>query len=1160
MLHICRSNRVEALLDRLARRLGTNPPASPFTPELVVTPSPAMARWVQLGLARAHGVAANLSYPLPASFVWQLARDLLGDLPEEDALALEPMAWRIFGALPGLLAEPAFTPLRHYLAADAASGAAAVRRWQLATRIADAFDRYQLYRPDLIRGWSDPDGRGDGAGATGEDAWQPILWRHLIERLGQHRVAVIDRLLGRLAAGPCPGLPERASLFAVSSLPPLLVEVFRALAARTRVDLYLHCPTDQFWADLVTQKVQARKRLDHPEEADLWEVGNPLLSSWGRQGQALQDLLLCGETPMEDTDAWVDPQADTLLHRLQHDIFHLVGPEARPLPLSPNDSLQVQICHSPLRECQVLHDWLLDLFEREPDLRPEDCLVTIPEIDAYAPYIEAVFERDPSGARPHIPWNLSDISLRDEHPLIRIFLQLLDLPDSRFGHAEILCYLDVPELAQAFGLDAEAVAQVKALLEEARLRWGLDGAHKARLGLPEVVENTWAQAEQRLFGGYALAAAGCGPEPEPEPESDPGSGSDARFADIAPIAGVEGGAALALGCFWRLLAELQQTAADLARPRRVAEWQGTLSRLLATFFGDLGDPDGRVQKVRDALADLAEQAAVLDAKSPGGADEAIPLALVRHWLGDRLGNTSRRGRYFRGGVTFCGMRPMRSLPFQVICCLGLRDGVFPRPDRPVAFDLMRRTWRPGDPRKGDEDRYLFLETLLCARRRLYLSYVGRDLRRNAERQPSVLLRELLDAIDQRFGLPPQPDRMQRPGDQPLPFSASLTRVAPLQPFSPRNFQDAGPAAGPSFDAGWCELARATLATVRRGTERESGEPRLEPWPRTRLPSAPDALREVSLTQLERWLRHPLRHFVRTRLQIDLHEKDAEPDDEPFALDHLQKFELKRHLVLGPLGQTPGRDRGAVLGIRALAARGDLPHGAFAGLTYTDALEEIAPILSELEPYTGSTPQQVPVDLAFDPESNLGLPDGPTRLVGQIPGLYSGLGLLRVRPANLKGVDILALWLHHLAWCAAVPTPPYGRRESLLIAQDRSFRVDDDLGQASARRHLALYLRLYWEGLHRPLPVLPKASHAYARCLHEGKAPERPVSQQWNGNGFQDIPGEREDPYVQVVLRGQAPDLLAMPEFAELAEALYGEVLARDTAGLGSDQTAGPDGA
>ena len=855
MLHVFRSNLVETLLDLLALRLREAPLASPMTPELVVAPSPAMARWVNLGLAQRLGIAANLTYPLPASFVWGLTSEVLSDTPEGqpmggqaprppagkmpalpggvaegDPLALEPMAWRIFGALPGLIADPAFAPLRHYLGADGAAPpqasptrgegmGSAIKRWQLAGRIADTFDRYQLYRPDLIRTWSNPGPGPVTEPATDPDAWQPILWRHLCTGVPRHRVAAIDQLLGRLGGtGAFPGLPARVALFAISSLPPLLVEVIQALALHTRVDLYLHAPTDQFWADLVNEKVQARQRLEHPDQTELWEVGNPLLSSWGRQGQALQDLLLNRENLQLEVDAWAQPTTDSLLHRLQHDIFHLTGPEAGPQSLEPDASLQVQVCHSPLRECQVLHDWLLDLFETEPDLKPEDCLVMIPEIDTFAPYIEAVFERDPSGARPHIPWNLSDISLRDEHPLIRVFLQLLDLPNSRFGHAEILSYLDVPELAESFGLDAEAVAQVRDWLAEARLRWGLDAAHKARLGLPEVTENTWAQVEQRLFGGYALGGSA------EELGTDPGDELEPRFAGIVPIAGVEGTAAQVLGRFWHLLSGLQDAAAALARPRPVAQWQETLTRLLADFFGER-ERRGRAG-AKGPRRPGGPGRSGLRARCPDQNGEPVPLALIRHWLSERLGSTSRHGRYFRGGVTFCGMRPMRSLPFQVICVLGLRDGVFPRPDRPVEFDLMRRAWRPGDPRKGDEDRYLFLETLLCARRRLYLSYVGRDLRGNAERQPSVLLRELLDAIDQRYT--PTPTAETGPGQDPEPFSKRLIRVAPLQPFSPRNYQ----APKASFDAAWCALAQASLTA----TARPGADPR-PPWPEARLPAA-----------------------------------------------------------------------------------------------------------------------------------------------------------------------------------------------------------------------------------------------------------------------------------------------------------------------------------
>jgi exodeoxyribonuclease V gamma subunit len=184
MLHICRSNRIELLLQRLADRLKTEPLSSPLVPEVVVTPSPAMARWVNLQLAARHGVAANYQYPLLASFIWQLARELLGDLPETDPLAPEIMTWKLYALLPGLIREPAFAVLAHYLRQDTDG----LKRLQLAGRIADVFDRYQFYRPEQLREW--------GAGKDGD--WQAELWRRLTSGVAQHRLAVIGRLFVRL--------------------------------------------------------------------------------------------------------------------------------------------------------------------------------------------------------------------------------------------------------------------------------------------------------------------------------------------------------------------------------------------------------------------------------------------------------------------------------------------------------------------------------------------------------------------------------------------------------------------------------------------------------------------------------------------------------------------------------------------------------------------------------------------------------------------------------------------------------------------------------------------------------------------------------------------------------------------------------------------------
>jgi exodeoxyribonuclease V gamma subunit len=279
------------------------------------------------------------------------------------------------------------------------------------------------------------------------------------------------------------------------------------------------------------------------------------------------------------------------------------------------------------------------------------------------------------------------------------------------------------------------------------------------------------------------------------------------------------------------------------------------------------------------------------------------------------------------------------------------------------------------------------------------------------------------------------------------------------------------------------------------------------------------------------------------LGIYLAEEEVEADDEPFDLDGLGDFDLKRRLIAGRLHALP-RATGpgdGIPGVRALAARGDLPHGAFAGLTQAEALDQVRPLLDRIEAYRGLEPGRIDLDLSFDPGVELARPDGPTRLFGQVPDLYPGLGLLRVRPSKLKGDQVLTLWLHLLAWCAA--RPGEGPRTGLLIASDQTLSLALDLDPQTARGELARVLGWYWEGLHRPLPLFPKASYAYAQAWAKDKDPAGPVTDAWTGNNFQKIHGERDDPNIRLILNGADLNPMDIPEFAELTQELYGPALA-----------------
>ncbi len=227
-----------------------------------------------------------------------------------------------------------------------------------------------------------------------------------------------------------------------------------------------------------------------------------------------------------------------------------------------------------------------------------------------------------------------------------------------------------------------------------------------------------------------------------------------------------------------------------------------------------------------------------------------------------------------GGMTFCAMLPMRSIPFRVICLLGMNDDAYPRQTKPLGFDLMARNPRPGDRSRRNDDRYLFLEAILSAREKLHISYVGQSIQDNSIRPPSVLVSELLDYIEEGFEVP---------GEKILEHIVTKHR---LQAFSPEYFRKKG-----------------KLIQLFPG---ESARPHGRSWILTKkerrfitrgLPEPSEEWKTVDVNQLCRFLTNPAKFLLTQRLGIYLEEEEALFDEtEPFEVKGLEKYQLEQELV------------------------------------------------------------------------------------------------------------------------------------------------------------------------------------------------------------------------------------------------------------------------
>ena len=523
------SNRLEVLAEKLAATMRDDP-LGPLEREVIVVQSRGMYRWLTLELAKRLGIAATIATPFPGTFCRALAERVEGRLaagPAEryeitspSAFDRDTLAWRIFRLL-GHGGREVREPAAAYTKDDPDQR----KRYQLATRLAERFDEYQLYRPDLLLAWERGEQPIAQPSRLDTAKWQAATWRALVadaEGTDVHlakRFVTLTRELTEIDTAPR-GLPRRISVFGAASLPPIFLDLLAAAARFSSVSIYLVNPTREFWSDIRSAR-EAAAQIDRVREkalADEYahvELGNPLLASLGRQGRELAGLLHERDA---DGSAWQDldyvvPQRRTVLATLQADVVELIDRNASTdtagrMPLPDDDrSVEIHVCHSPMREMQVLRDTILDAFTRDAALRPNDVFVLAPDIGKYAPYIEAVFGVEHAG-EPHLPFTIADRSARSEQPIVDAAFRILESVGGRATASEVLALLDAEPIRRAAGITAVQLPTVREWVRVANIRWGIDGAHRRdTLELPCDDFDTWRAGLDRLLLGYAIGDA-----------------------------------------------------------------------------------------------------------------------------------------------------------------------------------------------------------------------------------------------------------------------------------------------------------------------------------------------------------------------------------------------------------------------------------------------------------------------------------------------------------------------------------------------------------------------------------------------------------------------------------------------------------------------------
>ena len=1057
-LRLFTGNRMEVLIDALATLVHRHP-LPVFEPEYIVVQSRGMQRWVSMELARRFGVWAGTEYPFPNRLVQQLF-DWLGlSQPDSARFSREAMCWTCMRILPGMLQRESFTPLRSYLRHDRDG----LKLFQLSGRIADTFDQYTLFRPDLLEAWE----RGGGDSAPD---WQPELWRSLVAGgSGMHRGRLKSEFCRKVRHAPLPpGFPGRLSLFGISYMPPYHIEILEALAARIPVSIFLLSPTREYWPDIVSRRRLLRMS---GSERELSTKGNPLLASLGRSGREFADLLLDAGGIETEENLYRDPGGDTLLHALQSDMLKLQGTgeegERRPAPDPADRSVQVHSCHNPLREVEVLHDNLLDLLERLPGLEPRDIVVMTPDIETYAPYIATVFGAPDDGV-PRLPHSVSDRRMLDEGGIAPAMLKLLELYGSRLTAPALFDLLSSPPVSRRFRLDDGNLDTIRRWIEATRIRWGMDERSRSRLGLPPFRENSWRAGLERLLLGYAMQEEGT------------------VYEGVLPFE--VGGEAETLGRLADFIDAVDWLSMQFERPRTLDGWRELFLSMLAAFIeadGESGRELAHLTADIDRLRELAAEA---------GFDGEVQPPVMIAWLRARLEQFEMGLGFMTGGITFCTMLPMRSIPFRVVAMIGMNDGAFPRQRRPPGFDLMVREPRKGDHSVRGDDRDLFLESMLSARDVLYLSHVGQSVRDNTPLPPSVLVSELLDAIDRGFAFPEGDCAASRLllRHRLQGFNrAYFTKGSPLFSYSGENFR----ALGHRHPAG------------------------SRPFVDEPLPEPADRERTVTIDDLVAFFANPAACFLDRRLGLRP-SAALQPleEREPFGAGGLDAYLMRQELLDALID---GGDAHAMLPL--FRARGLLPPAMHGELLFRELLAEADAFARKVRELQGGG--------VFE-ALEAGLDIGGCRLDGRLDRLLPS-GQLLWRCARMREKDRIRAWVCHLVLGASGTSRP---QETRLVMLDRTVRYTP---AADAACCLETMLSLYRQGLREPLPFFPRASMAWAaKAGREERERLDAAVAAWR-EGYGGMEGEDSDPAFR---RCFGPEPPFGERFRHIAESVLSPML------------------
>lgn len=1085
MFILYKSYNFHYLMKKACSIITTTPLCNPLANEIFITPNKTINHWIKIFIAQQCSIASNIKFFKFNEFAWTIFQYINPEKYSKSEFEKYHLIWKMMN----------IKNIRN-MTKFISNSNSKTKLFEIISFLSQQFKEYLFYRPDLIQKWEQLSENPLNINLLCIDQ-KKLLWATLIKYMQRKNQPIwnyanllflLEKKIKQKKIN-INKFPSRIFVFGNDILTPYNIIMLKKISNLCSIYFFYTTPyknekillreikskthqcnliekcASHFFKETIRCKKYANKTVNIHND-----VTN--ISFWGKYGYDY--TLLLSLISKKEINLFNIPQSISLLNKIKKNIiqtnFNLnVKKNKKNTNYSINKkviynndkSISIHICTTLKREIEVLHDNLLDVLNNHYDVLFHDILIISKNINRYIPFIHSIFNS--ISPKHRIPFYITSTSNEEKNTISKIILQILDLPNNPLDEKNILDFLKNSFILEKFNIKEKEIIILLKIIKKIQIKSETNNALKKHK-LPKInKEYTFSNEDKRIFLGKAI--------------------NDVNYTIWNTIVPCNYLNEKHYTIFSKLITFkllLQKWKKKLSISKPLTSWKIIFEQLLNDFFKRNEVEKEEITSIKKHWNKIVE---------PGiqeGYTKKLPIKLLKNELLKNLSQKKNIYDCFSGRVTFCNGFILRSIPFKVICIIGMNDKFIIQNIPTKYLNLIHKHPRICDPYRKNKYEYLFLETILATQKVLLISYSKEPEKNDQTNQRSILIDQLLSYISKNFYIfNKKCEKKRKDNKKKLIFHLCYFHTD--QPYNIKNFIQESKYQ--SFNETWLKISQL------KQKNKKNFEKALQII----------KFKDIILSELIAFWKHPVQYFFNKRLHIILNNiKNIDLNKENFSITKLNHYIISMNIIDFLLKKKNTKKL-----LLYYQCKGIIPIGNLGEIYWEN---------------------QIILMTSLYKKSNLinkNLRNAKFRIKVNQYTLFGVLknknktGLLRLKPTTINNKDIISLWLEHLVCCSI-----YGPSNSTILGLKNSNYTFIKLKKKKAKDLLNKYIIGYVKGMHKPI-LLTNSGINWLSTIYDKKykiiSKEKTQLQKskknmiatWEGNNWKI--GEKDDLYLKKII-------------------------------------------